>query len=77
MGAAVGAFNKVDRPRFPSTLKSRTPEIGCGSLKANMGHLEAGAAAAGLASLIVVPLDMAAVVANAQLRRQIFKYFLF
>ena len=36
-----------------------------------MGHLEPSAAAAGLASLIVMPLDMAAVVANAQLRRQL------
>ena len=40
----------------------------CTSLKSNMGHLEAAAAAAGLASLVVGPLLAAIVGANAQLR---------
>lgn len=40
----------------------------CTSLKANMGHLEACAAAAGLASLLVTPLLAGLVPTNAQLR---------
>jgi hypothetical protein len=43
-------------------------KLSCVSLKANMGHLEAAAAAAGLASLIVGPLFAAVVAVNAQLR---------
>ena len=42
--------------------------VKCASLKSNMGHLEAAAAAAGLASLIVGPLLAAVVATNAQLR---------
>ena len=42
--------------------------VKCASLKSNMGHLEAAAAAAGLASLIAGPLLAAVVVVNAQLR---------
>ena len=41
--------------------------VECASLKSNMGHLEAAAAAAGLASLIVGPL-LAAVVARDDVR---------
>ena len=41
----------------------------CTSLKANMGHLEACAAAGGLASLVVTPLTAGVVATNAQLRR--------
>ena len=40
----------------------------CASLKSNMGHLEAAAAAAGLAALAVGPLSAALVGVNAQLR---------
>ena len=40
----------------------------CTSLKANMGHLEACAAAAGLASLLATPLLAGVVPSNAQLR---------
>ena len=40
----------------------------CASLKSNVGHLEAAAAAAGLASLVAAPLSAAVVVVNAQLR---------
>lgn len=40
----------------------------CASLKANMGHLETAAAAAGLASLYVAPLSLGCVAPNAQLR---------
>ena len=42
--------------------------VKCASLKSNMGHLEAAAAAAGLASLMVGPLLAAMVAVNAQLR---------
>ena len=42
--------------------------IQCASLKSNVGHLEAAAAAAGLASLVVVPLCATVVAVNAQLR---------
>ena len=52
--------------------RSRDSDVGrraqCTSLKANMGHLEACAAAAGLASLVVTPLLAGLVSANAQLR---------
>jgi len=41
----------------------------CASLKANMGHLEAAAAAAGLSSLVASSLFEALVPVNAQLRR--------
>ena len=41
----------------------------CGSLKANMGHLEAAAAAAGLSSLAATSLFEALAPVNAQLRR--------
>ena len=40
----------------------------CTSLKSNLGHLEAAAAAAGLSSLVVGPLLAGAVAINAQLR---------
>ena len=39
------------------------------SLKANMGHLEACAAAAGLASLVVTALGAGLMATNAQLRQ--------
>ena len=42
--------------------------VQCASLKSNLGHLEAAAAAAGLASLAVGPLSTGIVVVNAQLR---------
>ena len=42
--------------------------IQCTSLKSNVGHLEAAAAAAGLASLVVGPLTASVVAVNAQLR---------
>ena len=37
----------------------------CASLKSNMGHLEAAAAAAGLSSLVVGPLLAGVVAVNA------------
>jgi len=43
--------------------------VHCTSLKSNTGHLEASAAAAGLASLVLVPLGVAVAAANAQLHR--------
>ena len=42
--------------------------VQCASLKSNMGHLEPSAAAAGLASLVLVPLDICLIAMNAQLR---------
>ena len=48
----------------------------CTSLKANMGHLEACAAAAGLASLVVTPLLARVVPGNAQLRWSVYRRLL-
>ena len=45
----------------------------CASLKSNMGHLEAAAAAAGLASLVAGPLLAGVVAVNAQLRRLVWR----
>jgi len=45
-----------------------TDTIQCTSLKSNVGHLEPAAAAAGLASLVVGPLNASVVATNAQLR---------
>ena len=42
--------------------------VECASLKSNMGHLEAAAAAAGLSSLLVGALSAMVVAVNAQLR---------
>lgn len=39
------------------------------SLKANVGHLEASAAAGGMASLVLMPLGICAVAKNIQLYR--------
>ena len=60
MGAAVRA------------LCTKTTPVQCTSLKSNLGHLEAAAAAAGLSSLIVGPLLAGAVAINAQLRGYVF-----
>ena len=46
--------------------------VQCTSLKSNLGHLEAAAAAAGLSSLIVGPLLAGVVAVNAQLRGYVF-----
>ena len=43
--------------------------VRCASLKSNLGHLEAAAAAAGLSSLFAGPLLAGFVAANAQLHR--------
>ena len=45
----------------------------CTSLKSNLGHLEAAAAAAGLSSLVAGPLLSGFVAVNAQLRRLVFE----
>jgi len=45
--------------------------VQCASLKSNMGHLEAAAAAAGLASLVYLPLKVSLVSANSQLSRSV------
>ena len=59
VGAAVGAL----------CVKSKL--VQCASLKSNMGHLEPSAAAAGLASLVLVPLSVYMIAANAQLNRSV------
>ena len=53
--------------------ESRGAAVRCASLKSNMGHLEAAAAAAGLSSLIVGPLLAGVVAVNAQLRRWVYE----
>ena len=45
----------------------------CTSLKSNLGHLEAAAAAAGLSSLVAGPLLVGTLAVNAQLRRLVFE----
>ena len=45
----------------------------CASLKSNMGHLEAAAAAAGLSSLVAGSLLAGVVAVNAQLRRLVYE----
>ena len=60
MGAADRAFGRRD--------------VQCASLKANMGHLEPAAAAAGLSSLAATSLFEALVPVNAQLRRPGFEH---
>jgi len=71
VGAAANALC-VPRNGIASVvcpLTSRRCRVQCASLKANMGHLEACAASAGLASVIVTPLNAGFVAPNAQMRR--------
>ena len=64
MGAADRALSDARRD-----LASRSqPKAQCTSLKSNMGHLEAAAAAAGLSSLALTQLSAAEVAVNAQMR---------
>ena len=63
MGAASKALCGLARN------EKRGAVVRCASLKSNLGHLEAAAAAAGLASLVAGPLLANAVAVNAQLRR--------
>ena len=51
----------------------RSVVVRCASLKSNMGHLEAAAAAVGLASLVAGPLLLGVVAVNAQLRRLVYE----
>jgi len=70
----VGAADRAlaPWPREDAAGKENQPGDGavvrCASLKSNMGHLEAAAAAAGLAALVTGPLLAAVVAVNAQLR---------
>ena len=83
-GAAsqVGAA-MVSLRRHASDNRSRSdgsriePQAQCTSLKANMGHLEACAAAAGLMSLLGTPLVAGVVPTNAQLLRFAFHLWSF
>ena len=49
--------------------EQRGAVVRCASLKSNMGHLEAAAAAAGLSSLVAGPLLAGVIAVNAQLCR--------
>jgi len=49
-------------------LCTNSQSVQCASLKSNMGHMEPSAAAAGLASLVFVPLCTCSLAMNAQLR---------
>ena len=53
--------------------EQRGAVVRCASLKSNLGHLEAAAAAAGLSSLVAGPLLASVVAVNAQLRRLVFE----
>lgn len=64
VGAAISALCRAAGQNL-----SGQEGVQCTSLKANMGHLEACAAAGGLASLVVTPLTAGVVATNAQLRR--------
>ena len=59
VGAAVGA------------MCASSKLVQCASLKSNMGHLEPSAAAAGLISLVLVPLSAYMIAGNAQLHRSV------
>ena len=64
VGAAIYALCRASRQNLSGQEGAQ-----CTSLKANMGHLEACAAAGGLASLVVTALTAGVVATNAQLRR--------
>ena len=57
----------------PARSEAQGAVVRCASLKSNMGHLEAAAAAAGLSSLVAGPLLASVVAVNAQLRRLVFE----
>ena len=74
VGAADRAFSLHARQAAPgggAPSQGRGP-VQCASLKSNLGHLEAAAAAAGLASLAVGTLATSIVTVNAQLRGPVF-----
>ena len=79
MGAVVGAlckFRDCDVASRVTGSRTAGEHVKCASLKANMGHLEACAAAAGLASLLATPVVAGVVAVNAQLRRSAFMIFI-
>ena len=65
VGAADRAWSDARRGLAESCCQTKAQ---CTSLKANVGHLEAAAAAAGLVSLRLNPLGAAEVAINAQMR---------
>jgi 3-oxoacyl-(acyl-carrier-protein) synthase len=65
-GTALG--DPIEVGAAVRALCTESTPVQCTSLKSNLGHLEAAAAAAGLSSLIVGPLLAGAVAINAQLR---------
>jgi len=67
-GTALGDPIEVGAAVRALCNESNGPAVQCTSLKSNLGHLEAAAAAAGLSSLIIGPLLAGAVAINAQLR---------
>ena len=67
-GWQVGAADRALSDACRDSASRGQPKAQCTSLKSNMGHLEAAAAAAGLCSLAAGPLLAGIVVVNAQLR---------
>ena len=61
----VGAADRALSDACRDSAAGRQPKAHCTSLKSNMGHLEAAAAAAGLSSLVLTPLGAAEVAINA------------
>lgn len=65
-GTALG--DPIEVGAAVHALCTESTPVQCTSLKSNLGHLEAAAAAAGLSSLIVGSLLAGAIAINAQLR---------
>ena len=69
MGAALRALSCEPLSGLDEDhVSARHTKAQCASLKSNVGHLEAAAAAAGLSSLILAPVLAGVVAVNAQLR---------
>ncbi|EGB04114.1 hypothetical protein AURANDRAFT_67480 [Aureococcus anophagefferens] len=69
LGSAVGAA--VGVLHGPTEGAELAFSVQCASLKSNIGHLEASAAAAGLASVLLTCLGTSGVTANAHLKRSL------
>ena len=62
-------LSKDDAEPREARSASKRDHVQCASLKANAGHLEASAAAGGLAALLVTAVLQGLIAVNAQLRR--------
>lgn len=65
VGAVIGALSNNDK----SCCTHEVGDVTCTSLKANMGHLEAAAAAVSLQATFAMPLCVGFVYSNALLHR--------